>query len=171
MSNNFNEIKSRTIVLDSLNSTTINAGTSLNLNSSQLVVNGTVKRTYPDSTNFSNVNSFVNGNFLVLESELLNGLVVIGNASSNFEPNANIGNVPTGNIYLPSVSALQFINVNQSIDFSIINNMSIALKLEDGNKVNLGYSTIGHENVYDGTSALFKIHRNDLTNYNVYRLS
>ena len=171
MSNTVNEIKSRNIVLDSLNSTTINAGTSLNLNSSQLIVNGTVKRIYPDSKNFTNKNSFLNGNFLLTETELLDGLVVIGNVSGDFEPISNIGNVINGNIYLPGVNTLQFINVNQSIDFSIINNMSIALKLEDGNKVGLGYSTIGHENVYDGTSALFKIHRNNIANYNVYRLS
>jgi hypothetical protein len=171
MSNNFNEIKSRTIVLDSLTSTTINAGTSLNLNSSQLVVNGALKRTYPESTNFSNVNSFETGNLRLNESELLNGLVVIGNASENFEPRTNIGNVTNGNILLPKVSDLQFINVNQSVDFSIINNWNVPLKLEDGNRVGFGYSTIGHENVYDGTSALFKLHRNSSTNYNVYRLS
>jgi hypothetical protein len=169
--NNLNEIKSRNIVLDSLNSTTINAGTSLNLNGSQLIVNGSLKRTYPNNVKFGNTSSFNNGNINISEAELLNGLVIIGNLSADFEPNANIGNITQANILLPSLSNLQFINVNESIDFSIINNWNVPLKLEDGHKSSLGYSTIGHENVYDGTSALFKIHRNNISNYNVYRLS
>ena len=175
MANNVNETKARTIVLDSLKSTMINAGGSIYLTSQELIVNGTVKRTYASDVNFGNIGPNLLGpNLALTEKQILNGLYVIHNGQIDFnydaaEQGAAVSGAPYGNVLLPSVGVLQYISVNQSVDFSIINNRAETFKIEDNST--LGYSVIGHPSIYNGTSARFKLHRSNITNYNVYRLS
>lgn len=178
MANNVNETKARTIVLDSLKSTVINAGTSIHLTSQEIVVNGSVMKSYPKDVNFGNSNGVVStedvlcSNIKISESQVLNGLIVVTNGTvqqDDIDENTTLG--IHGNLFLPRVTDLRHISVNQSVDFCIINNHTTSFKLEDGNLTGLGYKTIGHENIYKGTSAMFKLHRNNIANYNVYRLS
>ena len=175
MANNVNETKARTIVLDSLKSTMINAGGSIYLTSEELIVNGTVKRTYPSGTTFGNITpNTVGPNLALTEKEILNGLYVIHNGliDQNYpseEQGNTLGTNQFGNVHLPAVNTLRYISVNQSVDFSIINNRDATFKIEDNNS--LGYSVIGHPSIYNGTSARFQLHRSNITNYNVYRLS
>jgi hypothetical protein len=181
MANNVNETKARTIVLDSLKSTIINAS-SIHLTSEEVILNGTIKKTYPtsfrgfgniNSNTMSGVGSTVGPNLEINESEILNGLIVIheGTPDKNYTTSEPPGSTENsfGNVNLPRCDSLRYISVNQSVDFSIINNMNSTVKIEDNQKS--GYSVIGHPSIYTGTSALFKLHRNNDTNYNVYRLA
>lgn len=176
MADNVNETKARTIVLDSLKSTTINAGGSINLRGEELIVNGSVKRTYLSNVNFGNIvpNTF-GPNVAITENQILNGLIVIhaGIIDKYYgaaEQGAAVQGSPYGNVNLPTVDSLRYISVNQSVDFSIINNNAETYKIED-NISAAGYSVIGHPSIYNGTSARFLLHRSNITNYNVYRLS
>lgn len=201
MSDTVNQTKARSIVLDSLKSTEINAGTQIYLNSSQVVVNGTLKRSFQDQSvsQFGNSqlakvtldtprNRTLGPNIEITEQEILNGLIVINNgtldAIQGAEGDPGAGAVAAGefgNICLPDISSLQSINVNQSVDFSLINNyygrlvtgggdVTTPFKIED-NISSRGYYVIGHPTVYSGTSASFRLFRNNISNYNVYRLS
>jgi hypothetical protein len=179
MANNVNETKARTIVLDSLKSTIINAS-SIHLTSEEVILNGTIKKTYPTSfRGFGNINSntmsgVVGPNLEINESEILNGLIVIHSGvidkayTSSDEQGVTTG--PFGNVHMPNVSSLKYISVNQSVDFSIINNDAQTYKIQD-NISDRGYSVYGHPSIYVGTSASFKLHRSNILNYNVYRLS
>jgi hypothetical protein len=194
MSDTVNQTKARSIVLDSLKSTEINAGTQIYLNSSQVVVNGSLKRSFQDqsSTQFGNTNTILfraqnrlGPNIEITEQEILNGLIVINNGTldeRNNLPGAAPGGIAPeieglfGNIHFPSITTLNNIAVNQSVDFSIINNYSLPdttgtpLRADD-HLSSRGYRVIGHPTVYDGTSAMFRLFRNNISNYNVYRLS
>ena len=168
---NVNETKARTIVLDSLKSTIINAG-SIHLSSDDIIVNGTLKKSYPKDYSFGNtIPSTVGPNVAINEEQLLNGLIVIheGVLDKNYDSAPVSDESKFGNVNLPSCNSLRFISVNQSVDFSIINNMNSTVKIEDNQT--LGYSVIGHPSIYTGTSALFKLHRNTNSNYNIYRLA
>ena len=210
MSDTLNQTKARSIVLDSLKSTEINAGTQIYLNSSQVVVNGSLKRSFQDQsiTQFGNTNNIVvraatanpllqrvGPNIEITEQEILNGLIVIHSGTLddryniNAEPQQPGGLAPElafGNIHLPSVNSLEYISVNQSVDFSVINNYNLLNPLNhndviaatdgiafraDDHLLSKGYRVVGHPIVYTGTSAMFRLFRNNISNYNVYRLS
>lgn len=171
MANQINETKARTIVLDSLKSTIINAG-SIHLSSDDIIVNGTIKKSYPKDYSFGNVTpNTVGPNVSINEAQLLNGLIVIheGVLDKNYSTAPGSDENNFGNVDLPRCDSLRYISVNQSVDFSIINNMNSTVKIEDNQTK--GYSVIGHPSIYTGTSALFKLHRNTNSNYNIYRLA
>jgi len=193
MSDSLIKTKGRSIVLDSLKSTEISAGTQIFLNSSHLVISGSVKRNFTDQSTqqFGNVNSNTIGpNIEISENEILNGLIVIHNGILDDKYNEQLTLAPGaestlsaavfGNILLPRVDKLT-INVNQSVDFSIINNYKGRSEGDATNATNTrfklpdntdrGYSLIGHPVIYDGTSAMFRLFRNNISNYNVYRMS
>lgn len=175
MANNVNETKARTIVLDSLKSTMINAGGSIHLNSQEIVVNGSIKRTYSSSLEFGNTKSLAasTSQIPITENQILNGLIVLhnGDIDKNYGANEQLAvtSATPGTITLPLVSDLRNISINQSVDFSIINNREITFVIGD-NSTNK-YIVIGHPKIYEGTSARFKLHRNANADYTVYRLS
>ena len=189
MSNNVFEIKSKTIVLDSTKSTMIHANANLYLKGSYItttgntningVINilGNVVKTYSTIQTFANSlidSTGGNLNLTITENEILNGLIIINNGTIYLEYTTDAGNTATthyGNIYLPNRTSLSFISINQSVDFSIINNYDDdkTFKVQSNNQ--LGYIVIGHPDIYKGTSARFKLYCNSSTNYNVYRLS
>lgn len=69
------------------------------------------------------------------------------------------------NIDLPP--KLLLLNVGDSIDFTIINQGTHSLMMND----TCDYKIIGFQLIYDGTSAQFKVHKVSENTYNIYRLT
>ena len=59
------------------------------------------------------------------------------------------------------------LNIGDSIDFTIINQGTHSLLLND----TTDYKVIGFQMIYDVTSAQFKVHKVSENNYNVYRMT
>ena len=59
------------------------------------------------------------------------------------------------------------LNIGDSIDFTIINQGTHSLLLND----TTDYKVIGFQMIYDATSAQFKVHKVSENNYNVYRMT
>ena len=59
------------------------------------------------------------------------------------------------------------LNIGDSIDFTIINQGTHSLLLND----TTNYKVIGFQMIYDVTSAQFKVHKVSENNYNVYRMT
>lgn len=138
---------------------------------------GNVVRTYSTIQTFANTLLDAAGgnlNLTITENEILNGLIIINNGTIDLQYTTDAGNTSSahyGNIYLPNRSSLSFISINQSVDFSIINNYDDNKTFKVLSNNQLGYIVIGHPDIYKGTSARFKLYCNSSTNYNVYRLS
>lgn len=80
-------------------------------------------------------------------------------------PNNVFGGIKT--VTFPTSAQLDKVKVNESVDFSIVNNGNSSLRLVGGSGCNIS----GHEIVYDATSALFKVLRTDANTYYVIRLA